>query len=209
MFTNETTINFVIIAGTAVSLLVAITWAARSLIIHEINRRHLMFQQQLQADVNQTLEQFRKSLADEKMIFGAMQDARAEPLVQLYGMMIELAKNCRGLSKPGLSNLPLAVATARQFMESVQHFFDLYEKNGIYFSDDFCKVMNASLAESERTTAAMVATLGRMAATPEEEQQMIAMLQAAWGEFEMTIPRLITEMKTEFHRVVGGQGRWF
>jgi hypothetical protein len=207
MVTNEVIINFFIIAGIAVALIVAIAWATRSVIVHEVNKRHDLFKEKLQMEVSRTLDQFRKSLAEEKMIFSAMKDSRSDSLVQMYGIMIDIVKGCRDLSKPGLNNLPFVVAIAQNFVVSIRNFYDVYQKNGIYFSDAFCSAMDTFTEEHEPVIEEIVASIGTIARNQQEEQQMITDIQKSWSTFEMRIPSLIVEMKAEFHSLISGSSR--
>ena len=209
MFSSNVAIQFLTIGGVAIAIIVAVAWATKSVIIHEINKRHDLFKQQLQQDVNQTLDQFRNALTEEKMIFGAMQDSRSDSLVQLYGIMIDIAKNGRLLSRPDQGSLTAVVSLAQDFMTSVQEFFDVYQKNGIYFSDEFCSAMNAFMGEHEGIVAEITATVSTPASALQDEQKKITDIQRSWSTFEMRIPAVISEMKREFHRLVGGSSKWF
>ncbi|QEM68109.1 hypothetical protein FO488_08000 [Geobacter sp. FeAm09] len=209
MFSSDVAIQFLTVGGVAIALIVAVAWSTKSVIVHEVNKRHDLFKQQLQLDVTHTLEQFRNALTEEKMIFGAMQDSRSDSLVQLYGIMIDIGKNGRMLSRPGQSNLAAVVALAQDFLTSLQEFFDVYQKNGIYFSDEFCSAMNTFMTEDEGIVAEITATVGTPAAAFQDEQKKIADIQRSWGTFEMRIPVMIAEMKREFRRLVGGSSKWF
>ena len=209
MFSSNVAIQFLTIGGVAIAIIVAVAWATKSVIIHEINKRHDLFKQQLQQDVNQTLDQFRNALTEEKMIFGAMQDSRSDSLVQLYGNMIDIAKNGRLLSKPGQSNFAAVASLAQDFLISIQEFFDVYQKNGIYFSDEFCSAMNSFMGEHEGIVADIAATISTPAGAHQDEQKKIADIQRSWSTFEMRIPVMIAEMKREFRRLVGGSSKWF
>jgi hypothetical protein len=148
-------------------------------------------------------------MAEEKLIFGAMQDSRSESLVQLYCTMIEIAKNGHNLSKPGLNNLPYAVGVAQLILASIQEFFDVYQKNGIYFSDEFCSAIDGFMKEHEKPLADIAVAMNTKAATPQEEQKLVAGIQKGWNDFETHIPAVIAEMKQEFRRLIGGSNKWF
>lgn len=209
MFSSNVVIQFLTIGGVAIAIIVAVAWATKSVIIHEINKRHDLFKQQLQQDVSHTLEQFRNALTEEKMIFGAMQDSRSDSLVHLYGIMIDIAKGGRLLSKPGQSNFTAIASLAQNFLTSIQEFFDVYQKNGIFFSDEFCSAMNVFMGEHEGVVADIAATVGTPAGSHQDEQKKISDIQKSWSTFEMRIPVIIAEMKREFRRLVGGSNRWF
>jgi len=209
MFSSAVVIQFLTLGGVVIALIVAVAWSTKSVIVHEINKRHDLFKQQLQLDVTHTLDQFRKALTEEKMIFGAMQDSRSDSLVQLYGIMIDIAKNGRLLSRPDQGSLTAVVSLAQDFMTSVQEFFDVYQKNGIYFSDEFCSAMNAFMGEHEGIVAEITATVSTPASALQDEQKKITDIQRSWSTFEMRIPAVISEMKREFHRLVGGSSKWF
>ena len=209
MFSNDVVIQFLILGGVAISFIVAVAWATKSVIVHEVNKRHELFKQQLQQEVSHTLDQFRNALAEEKLIFGAMQDGRSDSLVQLYGIMIDMAKNGRMLSKPWQSNLAAIVSLAQDFLAAIREFFDVYQKNGIYFSDEFCSAMNSFMSEHEGTVADLTATVGATTGACQDEQKKITDIQRSWSTFEMRIPVMIAEMKREFRRLVGGTSTWF
>ena len=209
MFSNEVVIQFLTVGGVVIAFIVAVAWSIRSVIIHEVNKRHDLFNQQLQQDVSHTLEQFRNALAEEKMIFGAMQDSRSDSLVQLYGIMIDIAKNGKVLSKLGQNDLMAVVSHAQNFLASLQVFFDVFQKSGIFFSDDFCSVMNASMTEHEGIVANIAATVGTPVSAFQDEQHKITDIQRSWSTFEMRIPAMIAEIKKEFRRMVGGSNSWF
>jgi len=209
MFSNDVVIQFLTLGGVVIAIIAAVAWMIRLITIHEVNKRHDLFKQQLQQDVIHSIEQFRKSLAEEKMIFGAMQDNRSDSLVQLYGTMIDIAKNGRGLSRPGQSDLSAVVSHALDFLTSFQLFSDVYQRNGIYFSDDFCSVMNAFLAEHEGVVANITTAVNTPAGSYQDEQNKISDIQTSWSTFEMRIPAMIAEMKREFRLMVGGASKWF
>jgi hypothetical protein len=209
MFSSDVVIQFLTVGGVAIAFIVAVAWSIKSVIIHEVNKRHVLFKQQLQQDVSHTLEQFRNALAEEKMIFGAMQDSRSDSLVQLYGTMIDIAKNGRVLSKLGQNDLAAVVSHAQDFLASLQVFSDVYQRNGIYFSDDFCSVMNALMAEHEGVVANITAAVSTPVSAFQDEQNKITDIQRSWSTFEMRIPAMIDEMKREFRRLVGGSSKWF
>jgi hypothetical protein len=209
MFSSDVVIQFLIFGGVVIAMIVAVAWTTKSIIIQEVNKRHDQFKRQLQQDVSQTLEQFRKALAEEKLIFGAMQDSRSDSLVQLYSTMIDIAKYGRVLSKLGQSDLTAVISHAKDFLASLQGLSDVYQKNGIYFSDEFCSVMNAYMAEHEGAVANITAAVNTPVGSLQEEQKKITDIQASWSTFEMRIPAMITEMKREFRRLVGGSSKWF
>jgi hypothetical protein len=209
MFSSDVVIQFLAFGGVVIAIIVAVAWTTKSAIIHEVNKRYDLFKRQLQQDVSHTLEQFRNALAEEKTIFGAMQDSRSDSLVQLYGIMIDIAKNGRVLSKLGQSDLTDVVSHARDFLASLQVLFDVYQRNGIYFSDEFCSVMNAFMAEHEGAVVNITAMVGTPAGAFQDEQKKITDIQRSWSTFEMRIPAMIAEMKTEFRRLVGGSSKWF
>lgn len=209
METRNFVIYFLVIAGTSIGFLVAVALTIKSVIAMEVTKRHELFRQQLQQEVTQTLEQFRKAMAEEKLIFGAMQDSRSEVLVQLYCNMIEIAKSGQNLSKPGLNNLPYAVGAAQLILASIHEFFDVYQKNGIYFSDEFCSAIDGFMKEHEKPLADIAAAMNTRGANPQEEQKLIAGIQKPWSDFEAHIPSLIAEMKQEFRRLIGGSSKWF
>jgi hypothetical protein len=209
MEVNNVVIYFLVIAGTSIGFLVAVAWTIRSVIVIEVTKRHELFRQQLQIEVSQTLDQFRKAMAEEKMIFGAMQDSRSDSLVQLYGIMIDIAKNGQNLSKPGLNNLPYAVGVAQLVLESINEFFSVYQKNGIYFSDEFCSAMDKIMREHENTFANIAGAINAKAANLQEEQSKVINIQKEWNTFETHIPAVIAEMKNEFRRLIGGSSKWF
>jgi len=208
MFSSDVVIQFLTVGGVVIVVFVAVAWSIKSVIIHEVNKRHELFKQQLQQDVRDTLEQFRNALTEEKMIFGAMQDSRSDSLVQLYGTMIDIAKNGRVLSKLGQNDLAAVVSHAKDFLASLQEFFDVYQRNGIYFSDEFCSVMNAFMAEHEGVVANITAMVG-IPVSFQEEQNKITDIQRSWSTFELRIPAMIAEMKREFRQLVGGSSKWF
>lgn len=209
METRNVALYFLVIAGTSIGFLVAVALTIKSVIVMEVTKRHEQFRQQLQLEVSQTLEQFRKVMAEEKLIFGAMQDNRSESLVQLYCTMIEIAKSGQNLSKPGLNNLPYAVGVAQLILTSIQEFFDVYQKNGIYFSDEFCSAIDGFMKEHEKPLADIAIAMNTRAATPQEEQSLVAGIQKGWNDFEVHIPAVIAEMKHEFRRLIGGSSKWF
>lgn len=209
MFSSDVVIQFLSFGGVAIAIIVAVAWATKSVIIHEINKRHDLFKRQLQQDVSHTLEQFRKALAEEKMIFGATQDNRSESLVQLYGTMIDIAQNGSVLSKPGQSDLLAVVSRAEYFLASLRALSDTYQRNGIYFSDEFCSVMNAHMAQHEGAVGNITAAVNTPAISLQDEQDRISDIQRSWSTFEVCIPDMIAEMKTEFRRLVSGSGKWF
>jgi len=209
MFSSDAVIQFLILGGVVIALIVAVAWATKLVIVQEVNKRHDFFKQQLQQEVSRTLDQFRNALAEEKMIFGTMQDSRSDSLVQLYGIMIDIAKHGSVLSKPVQSNLVAVVSLAQDFLTSIKEFFDIYQKNGIYFSDEFCSVMNTFMGEHESIIADMTTTVGTPAGTPQDEQKKITDIQRSWSTFELRIPAMIAEMKREFRRLVGGSSTWF
>jgi len=200
---------FIVIAVTALGFLIMVSWTIKSIIASQVTKRYELFRQQLQLDVSQALEQLRKTMAEEKMVFGTMMDGRSDSLVQLYGLMIDVAKNGRELSKHGLSNLPFAVGTVQTVLASTQEFFGTYQKNGIYFSDEFCAAMDPFQVKHEKLVAEFAAALQMKVATPQDEQNVIAHIQKSWGAFESDIPAAITEMKREFRRLVGGASKWW
>ena len=200
---------FIVIAGTALGFLVMVAWTIKSIIASEVTKRYELFRQQLQLEVSQTLDHFRKTMAEEKMVFGTMMDSRSDSLVQLYGLMIDIAKTGRDLSKHGLNNLPFAVATAQSVLASAQEFIGTYQKNGIFFSDEFCSSMDAFQKNHDKALAGFTAAVQAKVATPQDEQGVIAQIQKAWGTFEGEIPVAITEMKREFRRLVGGASKWW
>jgi hypothetical protein len=201
-------IYFLVIAGTSIGFLVAVALTIKSVIVTEVTKRHELFRQQLQLEVTQTLEQFRKIMAEEKLIFGAMQDGRSESLVQLYCNMIEVAKNGQNLSKPGLNNLPYAVGVAQFILASMHDFATVFQKGGIYYSDEFCYSIDGFMAEHEKAFADIAAAMNTRAATSQEEQKLVTNIQKEWIDIETHIPAVITEIKKEFRRVVGGAGKW-
>ncbi|MDR3580983.1 MAG: hypothetical protein P4L44_13565 [Oryzomonas sp.] len=209
MFSSDVVIQFLTLGGVVIAIIVVVAWATKSVIIQEVNKRHDQFKRQLQQDVSQTLEQFRKALAEEKMIFGAMQDNRSDSLVQIYGTMIDIAKYGRVLSKLGQSDLASVVSHAQEFLASLQVLSDIYQKNGIYFSDEFCSAMNAYMAEHEGAVANITAAVNTPVSSFQDEQKKITDIQTSWSTFEMRIPAMITEMKREFRRLVGGSNKWF
>jgi hypothetical protein len=209
MFSSDVVIQFLTVGGVVIVFFVAVAWSIKSVIIHEVNKRHELFKQQLQQDVSHTLEQFRNALAEEKMIFGAMQDSRSDSLVQLYGTMIDIAKNGRVLSKLGQNDLTAVVSHTQEFLASLQVFSDVYQRNGIYFSDAFCSVMNAFMAEHEGVVAKITATVNTPVSAFQDEQNKITDIQKSWSTFEMRIPAMIAEMKREFRLLVGGSSKWF
>jgi|GEM_PF-1102667 len=209
MFSSDVLIQFLILGGVVIALIMAVAWAVKLVIIQEVNKRHELFKQQLQQEVSRTLDQFRNALAEEKMIFGTMQDSRSDSLVQLYGTIIDIAKHGSVLSKPGQTNQAAVVSIAQDFLASVREFYDVYQKNGIYFSDEFCSAMNTFMGEHEGIIAGMTATVGVPAGTLQEEQKKITDIQRSWGTFESCIPAMIAEMKREFRRLVGGSNTWF
>jgi len=200
---------FLVIAVTALGFMVAVAWTIRSIIASEVTKRYELFRQQLQIEVNQTLDQFRKSMAEEKLVFGTMMDGRSDSLVQLYGIMIDMAKNGRELSKHGLSNLPFVVGLVQSVMASTHEFFGAYQKSGIYFSDEFCAAMDVIQKNHEKTLADFTAAIHAKIVTPQDEQKAIADIQKSWSVFENDIPLAITEMKREFRRMVGGASKWW
>ncbi|MGD0586811.1 MAG: hypothetical protein ABSA86_13745 [Oryzomonas sp.] len=209
MFSSDVIIQFLTVGGVVIAIIVAVAWSTKSVIVHEVNKRHDLFKQQLQQDVSHSLEQFRNALTEEKMIFGAMQDSRSDALVQLYSTMIDIAKNGKVLSKLGQSDLTAVVSHALDFLTSLQVFYDAYQRNGIYFSDEFCSVMNAFMAEHEGAVADITARVGASAGAFQDEQKMITDIQRSWSTFEMRIPVMIAEIKREFRRLVGGSSTWF
>ena len=208
MFSSEVYIQLLTLGGVVIAIIVVVAWTTKSVIIHEVNKRHDLFKQQLQQDVSHTLEQFRKALAEEKMIFGAMQDNRSDSLVQLYGTLIDIAKNGRVLSKLVQSNLTTVVSHAQNFLASLHELSDAYQRNGIYFSDEFCSAMNAYMSEQEGAVANITNVVNTPALSYLDEQKKIADIQMSWSTFEMCIPAMIAEMKKEFRRVVGGSNKW-
>lgn len=200
---------FVVIAVTALGFLVLVAMTIKSIIASQVTTRYELFRQQLQVEVSQTLEQFRKTMAEEKMVFGTMMDSRSDSLVQLYGFMIDVAKNGRELSKHGLNNLPLAIGTAQLVLASTQEFFSVYQKNGIYFSDDFCTAMDAFQKKHDKLTTDLTVAIHTKVTTPQDEQNVISQIQKPWSTFESDIPAVITEMKREFRRLVGGASKWW
>lgn len=200
---------FLIIAVTALGFMVAVAWAIKSIIASEVTKRYELFRQQLQIEVNQTLDQFRKAMAEEKLVFGTMMDSRSDSLVQLYGIMIDIAKNGRELSKHGLNNLPFVIGLIQSVMASTHEFFEAYQKNGIYFSDEFCAAMDVIQKNHEKTLADFTAAIHAKVVTPQDEQKAISDIQKSWSVFENDIPLAITEMKREFRRMVGGASKWW
>ncbi len=182
---------FLIIAGTALGFMIAVAWAIKSIIASEVTKRYELFRQQLQMEANQTLDQFRKSMAEEKLVFGTMMDSRSDSLVQLYGIMIDIAKNGRELSKHGLNNLPFVIGLIQSVMASTHEFFGAYQKNGIYFSDEFCAAMDVLQRNHEKTLVDFTAAIQAKVATPQDEQRAIATIQKSWSAFENDIPAAI------------------
>lgn len=200
---------FIIIGVTALGFLLLVSWTIKSIIASEVTKRYDQFHLQLQQEVSQTLEQFRKTMAEEKMVFGTMMDSRSDSLVHLYGLMIDVGKNGRELSRHGLNNLSFAVGTVQSVLAATQEFFGTYQKNSIFFSDDFCTAMDLIQKKHEKLLGDFTTAVQMQVESPRDDQKVIAHIQKAWAAFEGDIQTAISEMKREFRRLVGGSSKWW
>lgn len=181
-------------------------WLMRGVLTQDVNHKIEDFNKKLKVEMDRTLEEFKRSLDEQRMLFRAMQETKTNALVGLYGMLVETKSLGKDFLKEEKfsARAPRAVAIADGFTKLLTE----YQKNAIHFSKIFSDYLENLLSLLDPAIAALREAGSHTPKSDKESRALMGEMGQAWVIIEDQFAPLINEMKREYRKMSGSADRW-
>lgn len=184
----------------------AAVWLMKGVLTQDVNHKIEEFNQKLKIEMERTLEEFKHSLDDQRMLARAMQETKTNALVVLYGMLVET----KNLGKDLIHREKFS-ARATQAVAISEGFTGLlteYQKNSIHFSPIFCDYLDALVVQLDPAIAMLRDAGSQTPKNDKDARLLMSDINQAWVVIEDQLAPLINEMKREYRKMSGSSDRW-
>lgn len=181
-----------VIGGAALLLLVMVVWVTKSMLTQEMERHLSLFKMKIRAETDVALESFKNGVQSQM----AVRENKANNVAKLYAHLIDVLKAGKGFASINQDGSQRnRVEKGKAVADAVREFFDYYQKQSLYFSDDLCKAMDKFIAKHEPTVE-LLEVADAQASRDNEEINMQMLL--GWQKLEDQVQPLMKKMKGEF-----------
>lgn len=181
-------------------------WLTKGILTQDVNRKIEDFNKKLKVEMEKTLEEFKRSLDEQRMLFRAMQETKTNALVGLYGMLVDT----KALGKDFLKEEKFSARASRAvaIAEGFSTLLSEFQKNAIHFSKNFSGYVENLNSLLEPALEALHAAGSRTPKSDKESKTLIGEMGQAWVVIEDQFTPLINEMKREYRKMSGAADRW-
>ena len=167
-------------------------WSARTVIEQLAERTGARFREQLVHDVEAALQRFRVGACEQIVQHGKKSDS----LAHLYSTLIDVLRLGREFSAAGTKGDPLqAEKRLRALKETCCNCAELYQRESLHFSPEFCASLEGFLAAQKEVLQAMERELYRKDSNNSERE-----IKLQWQRLEDRVTGTMDLVRREFHR---------
>ena len=189
--------------GAAIILLACFCfWSVQVLIKQFTERTHEKFREHISQEVEEALRIFREKMCEQIVLQGKKSDS----LASLYSMLIDLLRLGKEFTACCTKGEPLQIEKGlRAIDEACTAFFDLYQKESLHFSQEFCAMLDGFRAAQKE---AMQGLQRELYSKDAAERSKEAELRQNWLRFEDRITEAMDLVRKEFHRKNQASGNY-
>jgi hypothetical protein len=186
---------YVAAGGTALLILACFSYWAVNYFIQQVGMRtHGRFREHLAHEVEVAIRLFREGICEQVVLQGKKSDS----LAGLYAILIDLLRLSREFSASCAKSDPLQIEQAlRSLNETCTRFFELYQKESLHFSGEFCAMLDGFMGMQKEVMQAMEKELYSKESTERSREKEI---RQNWLRFEDRITGVMESVRQEFHR---------
>lgn len=204
-FSDFLILSLLVAAGT-ILVIIFVAWVTRAMLDKDMTKKLEFFNQTLKEEMDRTLDEFKSSLNEQKMIFNTMQEKKTEKLVQLYAHFTDVTKEGRNFT--AVKQYNELARKSKVIAECIKKFFDFYHENEILFSDELCDTFDKFIAKHDATVQHFNTGIESKPANEQEKELEIRKLNYSWCEFEDQVPTIRSELKKEYNKMVHSLGTY-
>ena len=181
--------------GTLFLLCIAVSYWAVNFFIQQVTARTCQrFRESMMSEAERALQIFREGLCEQIV----QQENKSDSLAKLYSILIDLLRVGKEFTSrlAGGELLP-AEKMLRTIRSTGETFAEVYQKESLHFTDDFCTVLKG-------LTTQQMSVLQRLEAGWSELQpdnsSRISEMKQDWLQFEDRIGKVMDVMRNEFRK---------
>ena len=189
--------------GAAIILLACFCfWSVHIFIKQFTERTHEKFREHIAQEVEEALRIFREKMCEQIVLQGKKSDS----LASLYSMLIDLLRLGKEFAASCTKGEPLQIEKGlRTIDETCTAFFNLYQKESLHFSQEFCAVLDGFKTAQKEVMQGLQRELYRKDSAEGSKE---AELRQNWLRFEDLIAEVMDLVRREFHRKNQASGNY-
>jgi tRNA nucleotidyltransferase/poly(A) polymerase len=185
--------------GAALIFFLSISYWSVNFFIKQISERtYERFREHLAREVELAIKLFREGLCEQIV----HQESKSDSLAKLYATLIDQMRVGKEFTTGlGSGDLPLAEKRLRTVRELFCGFSEMYQKQSLHFSKDFCTLLDGFLAEQKAVMEYVETHWGAASGKePPDKSKSEELIKQRWLQFEDRIGSVMDTLRNEFRR---------
>ena len=172
-------------------------WAVNFFIRQCTERTFEIFRERVAHEADVALKLFREGLCEQIVL----QEHKSDALAKLYAVLIDLLQMGKELtSGQGNGEVEQLRGRVKGVRERCDTFADTYQKQSLNFSEEFCHLLDAFIAEQKPIMEYLEGSCLSSGKGAPENDKRDEMIRYNWGKFEDRITSTMESLRTEFRR---------
>ena len=172
-------------------------WAVNFFIRQGTERSFQIFRERVANEADMALKLFREGLCEQIV----QQEHKSDALAKLYATLIDLLQTGKDLTAGlGKGEGELLAQRIKVVREHGDIFADTYQRQSLNFSEEFCHLLDAFIAEQKGVVDYLegISTPGGKDGPENDKREEL--IRYAWVKFEDRITSTMESLRTEFRR---------
>ena len=182
--------------GAALLFFISISyWSVNFFIRQFAERTYEQFREHMAKETETAIKLFKEGLCEQIV----QQENRSDSLATLYATLIDMVRVGKEFGTSiGNGEIQQAERMLRTIRSTGETFAEMYQKQSLHFSDDFCATMKGFLVLQKSVVQSLEIKWNAVQKDPPENSRRIAEIKQEWLQFEDRISQIMDVMRNEF-----------
>ncbi|MBJ6749270.1 hypothetical protein [Geomonas anaerohicana] len=201
-------IYYCLAGATLLVIWLGATFWAVNFFIRQVTQQSCQdFRVRMRNETERALKLFREGLCEQIV----QQENKSDALARLYASLIDQLRLGREfLASLGEGERAQAEKQLRTIRGTGEHFMDTFQKQGLFFSEEFTKMVKDLMTQQKTGQERLEELLRRVQREPQNAHALDD-LKKEWGQFEDLLNKLMDYVRNEFRKrnpVSGMMMKW-
>jgi hypothetical protein len=184
--------------GAALIFFISVSYWSVNMFIKQLTERtYERFREHLAKETELAIKLFREGLCEQIV----HQENKSDSLAKLYATLIDLMRIGKEFTiSIGKGDMQQAERRLRTIRDTCSAFFEIYQKQSLHFSDEFCAVLDDFIAEQKAVIQCVETNWNVTQQAAPENSRRETEIKQGWLQFEDRITHVMDAMRNEFRK---------
>ena len=184
--------------GALFLLCIAVSYWAVNFFIQQVAARSCQrFRESMMSEAERALQIFREGLCEQIV----QQENKSDSLAKLYSLLIDLLRVGKEFtSRLAGGELLQAEKMLRTIRSTGESFAEVYQKESLHFTDDFCAVLKGFITQQTSVVQRLETGWSELQPDSGDKSNRISEMKQDWLQFEDRVGKVMDVMRNEFRK---------